>query len=168
MAYKDEYEVARLYTDGTFERQIQANFEGNVKVVYHLAPPLLARRDPHTGHLSKRAFGQWLRWMFRALVPLRRLRGTWLDPFGYTAERRMERRLIGEYRSVIEQVLLHLTPRNHARVVELARLPLDMRGFGHVKEANVRRALAEQARLLTDICKPEQPRTLGESANQGV
>jgi indolepyruvate ferredoxin oxidoreductase len=168
MAYKDEYEVARLYTDGTFARQIQANFEGNVKLVYHLAPPLLARRDPHTGHLRKRAFGQWLRWMFRALVPLRRLRGTWLDPFGYTAERQMERRLIGEYRSVIERVLLHLTPQNHARVVALARLPLDMRGFGHVKEANVRRALAEQARLLTDICKAEQPMTQSESANQGV
>jgi indolepyruvate ferredoxin oxidoreductase len=168
MAYKDEYEVARMYTDGTFLRELQSNFEGDFKLIYHLAPPLLARRDPHTGHLRKRAFGPWVRWVLRALVPLRRLRGTWLDPFGYTVERRMERQLIGEYRSVIEQALVHLTPQNHALAVELAKLPLDMRGFGHVKKANVRLALARQAQMLTDMCKPEQTKTVGASANQGV
>jgi indolepyruvate ferredoxin oxidoreductase len=151
MAYKDEYEVARLYTDGSFQRELDQTFEGDYKVIYHLAPPLLARRDRRTGHLQKRAFGPWVRWMLRVLAKARGVRGTWLDPFGYTAERRLERRLIEDYRAVIEQVLDHLTPERHAQAVQLSEVPLTMRGFGHVKEANIQAALAQQARLLSEI-----------------
>jgi indolepyruvate ferredoxin oxidoreductase len=148
MAYKDEYEVARLYTDGAFTRQLAAEFEGWDRLEIHLAPPLLAPRDPVTGHLRKRHYGPWMLRAFGLLARLKRLRGTAIDPFGWTAERRTERRLIGEYEKLLEELTGRLAADNHGLAVELASLPQRIRGFGHVKEANLAAAKAREAELL--------------------
>jgi indolepyruvate ferredoxin oxidoreductase len=137
LAYKDEYEVARLHADGEFERKIDAMFEGDYKVVYHLAPPLLARKDPLTGEPRKMQFGSWMRPVFKFLKSLKGLRGTALDVFGYTEERRTERALIAEYEETVERVLAGLTVHNHAIALELLSLPEEIRGFGHIKMASV-------------------------------
>ena len=115
---------------------------------YHLAPPLLARPDPATGRARKRMYGPWMGTAFRILARLRWLRGTWLDVFGYTAERRMERRLIAEYEATIETLLAGLSPERFALAVEIAALPQKMRGFGHVKLRNVEAAKRRQSELL--------------------
>jgi indolepyruvate ferredoxin oxidoreductase len=148
MAYKDEYEVARLYTDGDFEKKLRRQFEGELKLKFHLAPPLLARRHPETGQLVKREFGPWVFQAFKLLAGLKRLRGTAFDVFGLTAERRRERQLIEEYRAVLETLAAGLNADNHALAVELARLPAEIRGFGHVKERNIARVKAREAELL--------------------
>jgi indolepyruvate ferredoxin oxidoreductase len=133
MAYKDEYEVARLYADGTFLKKLQRQFEGEFTLDYHLAPPLLASRDPATGEPNKRVFGAWMGHVFRLLARLRPLRGTAFDIFGYTRERRMERRLIGEYEALLRELATSLGPNNHALAVELESLPAKMRGFESAK-----------------------------------
>ncbi len=148
MAYKDEYEVARLYSDGAFLEKLQRQFEGDFTLEYHLAPPLLARRDPATGEPKKRAFGPWMGGMFKLLARLRPLRGTALDIFGYSRERRLERRLIADYEAVLRELAAALTPGNHALAVEIASLPAKIRGFGHVKANNVETAKACEAELL--------------------
>ncbi len=132
MAYKDEYEVARLHTDRAFTDQVAALFEGDVKLVHHLAPPLFARRNDQ-GELQKRPFGPWMRHAFAVLARLKGLRGTALDPFGRSAERRTERALIGEYRACIEELLASLTAGKLADAVAIASIPEDIRGYGHVK-----------------------------------
>ena len=115
MAYKDEYEVARLYTDTSFVERVKSTFDGgNLRFEFHLAPPLLARRDKVTGEPKKMSFGPWLLGAFRVLTKFKVLRGTPLDPFGYTAERRTERRLIAEYSELLADIVEHLTPDNHA------------------------------------------------------
>jgi len=157
MAYKDEYEVARLYTDGTFLRKLQAQFEGDFTLDYHLAPPLLAARDPATGELRKRVFGPWMRHVFKLLARLRGLRGTVFDIFGYTKERRMERRLIAEYEAVIREVAASLNPGNHALAVEIASLPAKIRGFGHVKARNVETTKTCEAELLALLRSKDAP-----------
>jgi indolepyruvate ferredoxin oxidoreductase len=134
MAYKDEYEVARLYTDGSFARSLQDAFEGDVKLTFHMAPPVIAKRDKATGHLRKRAFGAWMMPLFRLLAKARRLRGTAFDPFGYTAERKTERRLIADYEALIERLLARLTSANLSEAVRIAGLVLEVRGYGHVKD----------------------------------
>jgi indolepyruvate ferredoxin oxidoreductase len=154
MAYKDEYEVARLYTDGEFHKKLATQFEGDYKVTFHLAPPLFADRDPTTGQLQKREYGAWVMPMFRILASLKRLRGTRLDPFGYTGERRTERRLIVEYRATVETLLATLDQGNHALAVQIAEVPESMRGFGHVKEKNVRLARQREASLLASYRNP--------------
>jgi len=148
MAYKDEYEVARLYTDDEFKKQLHAQFEGDFRLEFHLAPPLLAKRDQRTGHLKKRAYGGWLIGAFAVLARLKGLRGTPFDIFGYSAERRTERRLIAEYETLVNELVGALTPANHALAVSLARLPERIRGYGHIKEANLAVAKAEEARLI--------------------
>src|SRR6266849_4426260 len=148
MAYKDEYEVARLYTDGEFKKQLHQQFEGDSSLEFHLAPPLLAERDPRTGHMKKRAYGAWMMGAFGVLAKLKMLRGTALDVFGYSAERRTERRLIGEYETLVDELVAGLTPENHAFAVALARLPERIRGYGHIKDANLAAAKAEEARLI--------------------
>jgi indolepyruvate ferredoxin oxidoreductase len=148
MAYKDEYEVARLYTDGTFEREIRGQFDGKYRLEFNLAPPLFARRDPVTGELRKRTYGPWMLKAFGMLASLRKLRGTMFDPFGYTAERREERRMIDEYRSTVEGLLRTLSPDNYGLAVEIASLPQDIRGYGHVKDASIERVKAREHVLL--------------------
>ena len=137
MAYKDEFEVARLYTDGAFQQQLRDQFEGDYTLRVHMAPPLLARKDPHTGIPRKQSFGPATITIMRMLARGKRIRGTWLDPFGYSAERRMERELIIEYRQTIATLLEHLSPANLAQAVKIAALPDSIRGFGHVKTAKV-------------------------------
>src|SRR2546425_30390 len=133
LAYKDEYEVARLHADGALEQKIAGMFEGDYKRVFHLAPPLFARKDPTTGEPRKMRFGAWMLPVFRLLKTLRGLRGTALDPFGYTAERRTERALIAQYEGDIERLLAKLSSANHSLAVQIASVPEDIRGFGHVK-----------------------------------
>jgi len=154
MAYKDEYEVARLYTGSDFLGRVADRFEGDYRLRFHLAPPLTAARDPNTGHLQKRAYGPWMLTAFRVLAKLRGLRGTAFDPFGRTAERRMERRLIAEYEAVLDEILARLSPDNHTIAVELASLPLEIRGFGHVKQANLQHVKAKEADLLARFRSP--------------
>ena len=148
MAYKDEYEVARLYTDTSFIERVKSTFDGdNLRFEFHLAPPLLARRDKVTGEPKKMSFGPWLLGAFRMLAKFKFLRGTPLDPFGYTTERRTERRLVAEYCDLLGEFCDHLTPANHHLAVELASLPEKIRGFGHVKQRHLVAAMAEEAAL---------------------
>ena len=132
MAYKDEYEVARLQADPAFLARIQSQFEGDFKLRYHLAPPLLAKKNAK-GELQKQSFGPGMGLAFRLLARLKGLRGTAFDPFGYTEERRGERALIQEYRDCIAELLPQLTPARHATAVQLARIPEQIRGYGHVR-----------------------------------
>ena len=149
MAYKDEYEVARLYTDGAFLKQVETEFDGdNLRFEFHLAPPLLARRDKTTGLPRKMSFGPWMLPAFRLLAKFKGLRGTPLDPFGRTLERRTERKLIGDYEEILDEVLAKLTPDNHHIAVALAAIPEKIRGFGHVKQQHLTAAKADEAALL--------------------
>jgi indolepyruvate ferredoxin oxidoreductase len=146
MAYKDEYEVARLHADTGFREKVAAQFEGDFKINYHLAPPLLARRNDK-GELVKRKFGPATFLAFRVLARLKGLRGTALDIFGRTEERRTERALIGEYRRSIEQLLAGLSAGNHALALEIARIPEQIKGYGHVKERNLAAARVRWSEL---------------------
>ena len=148
MAYKDEYEVARLYADGSFAEKLAQQFTGDYRLTFHLAPPLRGRVDGFSGKPVKSAYGPWMMGAFRLLARMKRLRGTAFDIFGRTAERRMERQLIADYRAAIER--LTANPQRAARpeALELASLPDMIRGFGHVKEANLAKAKAREAELL--------------------
>jgi indolepyruvate ferredoxin oxidoreductase len=154
MAYKDEYEVARLYADGEFMKNLRHQFAGTYRLEFNLAPPLFAKRDPATGHLVKRAYGPWAFQAFRLLARLKFLRGTALDPFGRTAERRAERRLISQYRDTLRALLPDLAPANHAIAVEIASLPARIRGYGHVKDKAIAEASQRQEALLDAFRRP--------------
>ncbi|MDR6869053.1 indolepyruvate ferredoxin oxidoreductase [Bosea sp. BE125] len=157
MAYKDEYEVARLYADGSFQRQVEATFEPTsasgqkLRYEFNLAPPLLARRDPITGIPRKISFGPWMMSAFGLLAKLKGLRGTAFDIFGYSEERRTERALIGAYETLIGEILAKLSPPNHALCIALAAIPEKIRGFGHVKERHLKAAKAEEVELLAKL-----------------
>jgi len=148
LAYKDEYEVARLYTDGAFRKKIDAMFEGDYKLVFHLAPPLLAKPDPRTGEPGKMRFGGWMLGLFGMLAKLKWLRGTAFDIFGRTAERRMERALITEYEQTVATLTAGLTRDNLALALEIASLPETIRGYGHIKAKNAAAARAKRDELL--------------------
>ncbi|MGO8832004.1 MAG: indolepyruvate ferredoxin oxidoreductase family protein [Roseiarcus sp.] len=148
MAYKDEYEVARLYSEGSFQRQVAQAFEGDLRFEFHLAPPLLAARDPVTGEARKRRYGPWMMGAFRALAAMRFLRGTRLDLFGYSADRRQERALVAEYEAGCAEWIAGLTPVNHATALALAALPEKIRGYGHVKARHLAAVEPERRRLL--------------------
>jgi indolepyruvate ferredoxin oxidoreductase len=157
MAYKDEYEVARLHVGSGFLQRVHAEFRGRYKLHFHLAPPIMASQDPVSGRLKKRTFGPWVLVLLRLLAMLKFLRGSRFDVFGYTAERRQERRLIDDYLALIRHVSTRLTRDNHAVAVELAALPLRMRGFGPVKDANIEAAMTRQVELLRrfdKLCTP--------------
>jgi indolepyruvate ferredoxin oxidoreductase len=141
--------VARLYTDGAFLAQVADAFEGDkLRFEFHLAPPLLARRDRTTGLPRKMSFGPWLLPAFRLLAKFKFLRGTALDPFGRSLERRTERQLIEDYEALLDKVLDALTPDNHHLAVGLAAIPEKIRGFGHVKQRHLTAAKADEAALL--------------------
>jgi len=156
LAYKDEYEVARLYADPAFMEKIKAQFEGDYKLHFHLAPPLFSKRDPVTGELRKSEYGTWVFSAFKLLAKLHGLRGTLLDIFGYTPERRMERRLIGDYEAVIGEIIGKLGPDNHALAVKIACIPEEIRGYGHVKDRNLKSAKLMEADLLLALRSPEK------------
>jgi len=147
MAYKDEYEVARLYSDGTFRQQLAETFDGSGKLTFHLSPPFLGSRDPNTGEPAKRPFGPWVLRVFTLIACLKGLRGTVFDPFGYGAERRSERALISEYRRRVETALERLAPGNLATAIAIAEVPEDIRGFGHIKQRSLEAARKKWAEL---------------------
>ena len=153
MAYKDEYEVARLHTDTAFLGKVNAMFEGDFKLHYHLAPPLIAPKNDR-GELQKRSFGPWMLTAFKLLARLKGLRGTPLDVFGRTEERRAERALIDEYRASIDEVLSRLTLENHAVAVEIARVPEMIKGYGHVKARHLAVARPQWADLMVTFRQP--------------
>ena len=146
MAYKDEYEVARLHTQTEFLTRIQDTFEGDFKVHYHLAPPLLAKRNSK-GELIKQKFGPIVQTGFKLLAQLKGLRGTRLDAFGYTEERKTERALIGEYLEQLEFAMDSLTEKTHAKAIQVACVPENIKGFGHIKERNIKAARSMWASL---------------------
>ena len=149
MAVKDEYEVARLYTSGEFERRLGETFAGDYKVYFNLAPPLFARKDAN-GHLRKAEYGPWMFTVFKWLARARRLRGGPFDIFARSAERRRERALLADYLTTIDELLAGLRPDNHQAAVAIARLPEQIRGYGHVKEANEAKVRARWEHLLRD------------------
>jgi indolepyruvate ferredoxin oxidoreductase len=150
MAYKDEYEVARLYADPAFSAKLASKFEGEYKLQFHLAPPLFAKRDAQ-GHLIKQAFGGWMLPAFRLLAKFRFLRGGVFDPFGHTDERCGERALIEEYRATITALLPQLRPENLHLAVAIASIPESIRGYGHVKQASLNAATGKRAALLAEF-----------------
>jgi len=154
LAYKDEYEVARLFTRPEFRQRLDAAFEGDFKLRFHLAPPLLARPDPVTGEPRKRAYGEWMMGAFRLLARLKGLRGTAFDLFGYSAERRLERQLIADYERTVETILARLNRDTHATAVAIASIPEEIRGYGPVKARHIRHAQAKQAELLAQLRAP--------------
>ena len=154
MAYKDEYEVARLHTDPAFHARVNAMFEGDFKLNYHLAPPLMAKSN-EKGELQKQKFGPGMLTAFKLLAPLKVLRGGVFDIFGKTEERRQERALIVEYRNTVEEILKALTADNHTAAVELARIPEQIKGFGHVKARNLKAARQNWETLKTRFRTPD-------------
>ena len=157
LSYKDEYEVARLYTDGRFEQAVKDNFDGELKFEFHLAPPMMAwwNRDKVTGHPRKMSFGRWMLPVFRVLAKGKTIRGTAWDIFGRTAERRLERQMIADYETVLDEIERRLSPATHATAVQLAQLPEDIKGFGHVKLANYETAKKREANLLAMLRDPK-------------
>jgi indolepyruvate ferredoxin oxidoreductase len=153
MAYKDEYEVARLYVETGFFDRIASQFEGDFKLRFHLAPPLFSKRDAQ-GHLVKRPYGPWIATAYKWLAKVKALRGTPLDIFGYTAERRSERAAIGEFETLMRKVAGLLSRERLNTVLELARLPQSVRGYGHVKEHNAHTARLREGELLTQLSAP--------------
>jgi indolepyruvate ferredoxin oxidoreductase len=167
LAIKDEYEVARLYAETDFAARVAAQFEGDYKLTFHLAPPVFNKPDPTTGEAKKSVYGPWMMRAFGLLAKLRRFRGTPLDIFNRTAERRMERALIGQYEALVAELLAALAPHNHALAVELAQIPEHIRGFGHVKERHVAAAKAREAELLAGFraARPVGPKTVALAAD---
>ena len=157
MSFKDEYEVARLYTSGEFEQRLKQVFDGDYRVHFNLAPPLFAKRDAE-GRLIKAEFGPRMMIAFKLLAKLRFLRGSVFDVFGYTAERREERRLIAEYFAIVDELLAKLDAGNHALAAEIASIPEQIRGYGHVKERHLDKARERQAALLAQWRNPQARR----------
>ena len=165
LAYKDEYEVARLFTSGAFQKQVEASFEGEkLRYTFHLAPPILGRKDKATGLPKKTSFGPWMMQGFALLAKLKGLRGTPFDPFGYSTERKTERRLISDYEQLFGEIAAKLNKRNHALAVALAAIPEKIRGYGHVKARHLEAAKREEADLLAKFRSPEPESALPRAA----
>jgi indolepyruvate ferredoxin oxidoreductase len=152
LAYKDEYEVARLYSDmglgGNFKKKVADQFEGDYKLTFHLAPPVMSAVDPTTGEPRKKVFGPWMMTAFSVLAKFKGLRGTKLDVFGYTEERKSERQLIADYEALIAELLRDVSAANYETAVDLASVPEHIRGFGHVKHAHMLDAKTRWTELL--------------------
>ena len=149
MAIKDEYEVARLYSNGEFMKALRSQFAGDPKLTFHLAPPILGKRDMATGLPVKTTFGPWMLRAFGLLAHGKRLRGTWLDIFGRTDERRTERQLIADYEALLDEIVDRLTPGNHALCVALASIPRRS-----VASATSRNAIWSRPRRRKPPCSP--------------
>ncbi|MFV0280531.1 MAG: DUF6537 domain-containing protein, partial [Rhodoblastus sp.] len=156
MAVKDEYEVARLYTDGSFKRQLNAAFDNVGKLEFHFAPPILGRKDEN-GLAIKTTFGPWAMSLLRVLAGLKFLRGGALDIFGRTAERRQERQLLADYEKMLDELEASLNPASHGLAVQLAAIPEKIRGYGHVKESHIVKAKAEEEKLLAKFRMQQTP-----------
>jgi indolepyruvate ferredoxin oxidoreductase len=156
MAYKDEYEVARLHADSAFRARIEREYEGNFKLHFHLAPPLIASVNDK-GEMQKRKFGPSMLLVFRMLARLKGLRGTPLDIFGRTQERQTERALILEYRASMDEVLKGLTPANYVMALELARIPEQISGYGHVKQRRLAAVRLSWSELLVQWRQSDHP-----------
>src|SRR5690606_35075957 len=148
LAYKDEYEVARMYTDGEFERKLRAQFDGDIRLTFNLAPPLLCKPDPKTGIARKLTFGRWMLPAFRVLARFKFLRGTALDPFGWLEDRKLERALIARYENLLDELQKNLRSENIGMATALAAIPDQIRGYGHIKTASVREAQAREKVML--------------------
>jgi len=151
MAYKDEYEVARLHSDEAFRAKIEAQFTGNYSVRFHLAPPIFSRANPKTGKVKKYEFGPWLMPVFRILAKLKWLRGTRWDVFALTSERKQEREDLARYQADLAEVCDRLKPDNYAAAQQLMRLPEQLRGYGHVKARNREALLSARSQLLSEF-----------------
>ncbi|MFC4273073.1 indolepyruvate ferredoxin oxidoreductase family protein [Sneathiella chungangensis] len=162
LAYKDEYEVARLYTDTTFMQRVERMMDGEYELKFHLAPPLFSKRDPDTGELKKKEYGQYMMKAFGFLAKFKSLRGTPLDIFGYQEERKTERALIKEFEGIIDELLSGLTTANHAIAVEIAALPQHIRGYGHVKDKAIKVYRGDLENLLTSYKSPEPKKQAAE------
>ncbi len=163
MSYKDEYEVARLYTNGEFEKQIADTFDGNFKINYHLAPPIIGFGKKPNGRPRKRAFGPWMMSSFKILAKYKTQRGSKFDIFGYSSERKMERALIEDYKNTIESLLSNITTDNRHFASAIARLPDEIRGFGPVKEQAYKKAEDKKKNLLEQFSKPNTQNKSGRT-----
>ena len=164
MAYKDEYEVARLYSAAEFKAELQEQFEGDVQLRFNLAPPIFSRKDPVTGQLLKREYGAWMLKAMHVLARFKGLRGTPFDPFGHTRERREERELIDEYERTVDKLLASLQATQIDLAVQLASLPEHIRGYGHVKDAHLEKVRVQRAELLLQLQASEVARQEAPSA----
>ncbi|MFK7830853.1 MAG: indolepyruvate ferredoxin oxidoreductase family protein [Congregibacter sp.] len=164
MAYKDEYEVARLYSAPAFLESIRSKFEGDYSLRVNLAPPLLSKRDPRTNELQKREFGPWILTAFRLLAPFKRLRGSSLDIFGYTAERRQERQDIADYEALLGDISATQVHTHYALLREVLALPMQLRGFGHVKDRNRAQINLRRSNLLERLQAPSDVVRIVEAA----
>jgi indolepyruvate ferredoxin oxidoreductase len=164
MAIKDEYEIARLYTEGDFAKRLKEEFGGSFRIAIHLAPPLLSRRNSDTGLPEKSTFGPWMLSAMKILARAKHLRGGRLDIFGRTAERKAERALLSDYEQRIETLLPLLTRDNLALAADYANVPDMVRGYGHIKDANMKRAAARFAELEAKLTVSQPQPTLGAVA----
>jgi indolepyruvate ferredoxin oxidoreductase len=154
MAYKDEYEVARLQSAPEFLEKLKEQFDGDFRIAFNLAPPGIASRDPQSGLLKKKEFGPWMLPVLRVLAGLKSLRGTRFDPFGYSTERRLERSLIERYEKTVARILEKTTPAHYETAVSLASVPELIRGYGHVKQASLERAETAWSAAADQLEKP--------------
>ncbi|MCC3305574.1 indolepyruvate ferredoxin oxidoreductase family protein [Sneathiella sp. HT1-7] len=162
LAYKDEYEVARLYTDTSFMKRVERMMDGDYSLKFHLAPPLFSKRDPDTGELKKKEFGGYMMKAYRFLAKFKSLRGTPLDIFGYQEERKTERALIKEFEKLVAELMDGLTAENHAIAVEIAALPMQIRGYGHVKDKAIKVYRGDLENMLTSFKNPEPQKQAAE------
>jgi len=163
MAYKDEYEVARLFTETDFLKEIEETFSGDFKINFNLAPPLLNGKKDRSGRPKKRQFGPWMLKAMKLLARMRGMRNSALDPFRFSEDRKLDRRLLADYEALIDQLLAGLKAENLHTAVALARLPEEVRGFGPVREDAAEKAEKRKQQLLEEF-KSGKPKTLAVAA----
>lgn len=151
MAYKDEYEVARLYTEGTFKQKIQTTFSGDYRLTFHMAPPLLARKKDHLGRPQKITLGPWMLPLFKWLAKGKAIRGKRFDPFGWSLERKIERQLVADYKQTLSEMLPGLNQQNHAIAITIASMPDQIRGYGPVKDKSIAEAQRRNTELVAEF-----------------
>ena len=156
MAYKDELEVARLYTDGTWKKQLEEKFAGDYKIKFHMAPPLISKRDPISGHLKKREFGGWMLSALKMASLFKGMRSSLLNPFGYSQERKEDKAMLDQYEGVLNQIIDGLSENNKEAALEMARVPEFIRGYGHVRTQNIESAVRRWKSLDDQFRNPKK------------